>query len=146
MISGATRNRNTGVDDVGPMGRMEPAVMVVKVAVGQREPGVAADPSQAHDLGEQDRWVKFFKEGADLDLDDLPAWMNTPEMRQVMSTMTDFSEKDRAAAEQARAAGEQAHAMAEHACAAEAREREAKERALAEVEALRRQLGDQSGT
>lgn len=45
---------------------------------------------------EQERWVKFFKEGAALDPDHLPPWMNTPEMRQVMSTLNTFSEKDRA--------------------------------------------------
>nr|WP_274601187.1 Rpn family recombination-promoting nuclease/putative transposase [Halochromatium roseum] len=45
---------------------------------------------------EQERWLKFFKEGARLDSDALPVWMQTPEMRQAMSTLERFSEKDRA--------------------------------------------------
>ena len=45
---------------------------------------------------EQERWLKFFKEGASLDSDALPPWMQTPEMRQAMSTLKTFSEKDRA--------------------------------------------------
>jgi hypothetical protein len=45
---------------------------------------------------EQDRWVKFFKEGAKLDPDHLPPWMDTPEMRQAMSTLNTFSEKENA--------------------------------------------------
>ena len=143
---------------------------------------------------EQERWVKLFKDGAKLDPDHLPPWMDTPEMRQAMSTLNSFSEKEsayyayqarleyqrvqramqqdmeertqalektraeleqsRAAAEQARAAeeqaradeeqaraaAEQARAAAEQARAAETQERGAKERALAEVERLRRQL------
>ncbi|MEA1051722.1 Rpn family recombination-promoting nuclease/putative transposase [Lamprobacter modestohalophilus] len=45
---------------------------------------------------EQERWLKFFKEGATLDREALPLWMQTPEMRQAMSTLERFSEKDRA--------------------------------------------------
>jgi hypothetical protein len=45
---------------------------------------------------EQERWVKFFKEGAKLDPDHLPPWMDTPEMRQAMSTLNTFSEKENA--------------------------------------------------
>jgi predicted transposase/invertase (TIGR01784 family) len=45
---------------------------------------------------EQERWVKFFKEGGKLDPDHLPPWMNTPEMRQAMSTLNSFSEKENA--------------------------------------------------
>ncbi|MCF8003517.1 MAG: Rpn family recombination-promoting nuclease/putative transposase [Chromatiaceae bacterium] len=45
---------------------------------------------------EQERWLKFFKEGARLDSDALPVWMQTPEMRQAMNTLERFSEKDRA--------------------------------------------------
>jgi predicted transposase/invertase (TIGR01784 family) len=45
---------------------------------------------------EQERWLKFFKEGASLDSEALPPWMQTPEMRQAMSTLKTFSEKDRA--------------------------------------------------
>ncbi|MCK7575699.1 MAG: Rpn family recombination-promoting nuclease/putative transposase [Chromatiales bacterium] len=45
---------------------------------------------------EQDRWLKFFKDGEQLDPDALPTWMNTDEMRQAMSTLKAFSDKDRA--------------------------------------------------
>lgn len=45
---------------------------------------------------EQERWLKFFKEGDSLDSDALPLWMQTPEMKQAMSTLEHFSEKDRA--------------------------------------------------
>ncbi|MBK1619458.1 hypothetical protein CKO42_13620 [Lamprobacter modestohalophilus] len=45
---------------------------------------------------EQERWLKFFKEGATLDREALPPWMQTPEMRQAMSTLERFSDKDRA--------------------------------------------------
>ena len=45
---------------------------------------------------EEQRWLKFFKEGEHLDVDRLPAWMQTPEMRQAMNTLTAFSEKERA--------------------------------------------------
>ncbi|MBK5940797.1 Rpn family recombination-promoting nuclease/putative transposase [Halochromatium roseum] len=45
---------------------------------------------------EQERWLKFFKEGEDLDSEALPLWMQTPEMKQAMSTLEAFSEKDRA--------------------------------------------------
>ncbi|NCC23501.1 MAG: Rpn family recombination-promoting nuclease/putative transposase, partial [Alphaproteobacteria bacterium] len=45
---------------------------------------------------EQERWLKFFNEGETLDDEKLPEWMQTPVMRQAMSTLTAFSEKDRA--------------------------------------------------
>ncbi|MCF8003078.1 MAG: Rpn family recombination-promoting nuclease/putative transposase [Chromatiaceae bacterium] len=45
---------------------------------------------------EQERWLKFFKDGDKLDSDALPPWMQTPEMEQAMSTLEGFSEKDRA--------------------------------------------------
>ncbi len=45
---------------------------------------------------EEQRWLKFFKEGEHLDVDRLPVWMQTPEMRQAMNTLTAFSEKERA--------------------------------------------------
>ena len=95
---------------------------------------------------EQDRWVKFFKDGAKLDPDHLPPWMDTPEMRQAMSTLNSFSEKENAYyAYQARLeyqrvqramqqdveerdrALEQARAELEQSRAAEINEREAKE-------------------
>jgi len=44
---------------------------------------------------EQQRWLKFFKEGEALNDNALPDWMNIPEMKQAMSTLTAFSEKDR---------------------------------------------------
>ena len=39
---------------------------------------------------EQQRWLKFFKEGEQLDDAALPGWMQTDEMRQVMSTLKRF--------------------------------------------------------
>lgn len=45
---------------------------------------------------EQDRWLKFFKDGARLDADALPPWMQTNEMKQAMSTLKAFSDKERA--------------------------------------------------
>ncbi len=44
---------------------------------------------------EQQRWLKFFKEGENLNDEALPDWMSTQEMKQAMSTLTTFSEKDR---------------------------------------------------
>jgi hypothetical protein len=109
---------------------------------------------------EQDRWLKFFSEGERLDADRLPAWMQTEEMRQAMSTLKAFSEKERAYHQyQARqnylrqqksienhlnalrAEAEQARAAEEQARAAEERERAAKEAALAEIERLKALLG-----
>ena len=45
---------------------------------------------------EEQRWLKFFKDGERLDADHLPNWMQTDEMRQAMSTVKRFSEKERA--------------------------------------------------
>jgi predicted transposase/invertase (TIGR01784 family) len=45
---------------------------------------------------EEQRWLKFFKEGERLDADRLPEWMQTIEMRQAMSTLKAFSEKEHA--------------------------------------------------
>ena len=42
-----------------------------------------------------DRWVKFLREGKSLDDEDLPEYMQTKEMRQAMSTLRQFSEKER---------------------------------------------------
>ena len=39
------------------------------------------------------RWMRFFKEGSELDPDNLPDWMDTAEMRKVMDTMESFSEE-----------------------------------------------------
>jgi predicted transposase/invertase (TIGR01784 family) len=44
---------------------------------------------------EQERWIKFFKDGETLNDEALPDWMSTQEMKQAMSTLTTFSEKDR---------------------------------------------------
>ena len=44
---------------------------------------------------EQQRWLKFFKDGERLDEGQLPGWMNTDEMRQAMGTLQQFSEKER---------------------------------------------------
>ena len=45
---------------------------------------------------EQQRWLKFFTEAERLDDAALPEWMQTAEMRQAMSTLKEFSEKERA--------------------------------------------------
>jgi len=45
---------------------------------------------------EEERWLKFFKDGEHLDADRPPAWMQTAEMRQAMSTLKAFSEKEHA--------------------------------------------------
>jgi predicted transposase/invertase (TIGR01784 family) len=44
---------------------------------------------------EEQRWLKLFKDGEGLDDTALPDWMNTHEMRQAMSTLRQFSDKDR---------------------------------------------------
>ena len=43
---------------------------------------------------EDQRWLKFFKEGDTLDDNILPDWMITKEMQQAMSTLNRFSEKE----------------------------------------------------
>ena len=44
---------------------------------------------------EEQRWLKFFKDGEQLDETALPDWMNTDEMRQAMKTLKLFSDKER---------------------------------------------------
>jgi hypothetical protein len=44
---------------------------------------------------EQTRWLRFFKEGKQLNDLNLPDWMNTQEMKQAMNTRCQFSEKER---------------------------------------------------
>ncbi|MDP2100116.1 MAG: hypothetical protein Q8K10_16015, partial [Methylobacter sp.] len=44
---------------------------------------------------EEQRWLKFFKEGEQLNDSALPDWMSTQEMKQAMSTLSIFSEKER---------------------------------------------------
>jgi predicted transposase/invertase (TIGR01784 family) len=45
---------------------------------------------------EDQRWLKFFKDGEELDDTALPDWMSTSEMRQAMTILSVFSEKERA--------------------------------------------------
>jgi predicted transposase/invertase (TIGR01784 family) len=110
---------------------------------------------------EEERWLRFFVEGEHLDPTDLPVWMQTPEMQKVMSTVQDFSEKERAYhAYQARqnylrqqktiqrrldqlaAAAERAQAEIERERAEKEHERAEKEAALAELARLKARLGD----
>ena len=44
---------------------------------------------------EDQRWLQFFKVGEQLNDDSLPDWMITQEMKQAMSTLNTFSEKER---------------------------------------------------
>lgn len=115
---------------------------------------------------EQQRWLKFFKDGARLDGDALPEWMQTMEMRQAMSTLKHFSEQERAyhayqarvtylrdqrslqrhlaqlrnAVQQEQAALEQERAAKEQALAAKEQALAANDEALAEIERLKAQL------
>jgi predicted transposase/invertase (TIGR01784 family) len=109
---------------------------------------------------EQQRWLKFFQDGERLDETHLPDWMQTDEMRQAMSTLKAFSEKERAyhayqarqnylreqrsiqryletlkaEAERERAAKEQERAAKEQERAAKEQERAAKEQERAAKE------------
>jgi predicted transposase/invertase (TIGR01784 family) len=86
-----------------------------------------------------DRWLKFLLEGERLAPDRLPDWMQSPIMRQAMSTLSAFSEKERdyhryqsrqEALRVQRAIQrtlEEAHAKAEEANAKAEAERQAKE-------------------
>ncbi len=42
-----------------------------------------------------ERWLKFLKDGEQLDPEHLPEWMQHPIMRQAMSILSRFSEKER---------------------------------------------------
>jgi hypothetical protein len=105
---------------------------------------------------ELERWLKFFKEAERFDETALPDWMHTAEMRQAMSTLNAFSEKERAyhayqarqeflrqqraiqqELEEARAATEAALQEKEAERQAKEAERQQKEAALAEVERLK---------
>jgi len=44
---------------------------------------------------EDQRWLQFFKVGEQLNDESLPDWMTTQEMKQAMSTLNTFSEKER---------------------------------------------------
>ncbi|KJV08112.1 Rpn family recombination-promoting nuclease/putative transposase [Methylocucumis oryzae] len=48
-----------------------------------------------HIESEEQRWLKFFKTGEQLNDDALPDWMTTEEMKQAMNTLSRFSEKER---------------------------------------------------
>ena len=91
---------------------------------------------------EAQRWLKFLKEGERLDEANLPDWMQTDEMRQAMSTLKAFSEKERAYhAYQARQNFLRQQRSIQHALEAALREKEAerqaKEAALREKDAAR---------
>jgi DNA repair ATPase RecN len=45
-------------------------------------------------VNEEQRWLKLFKEGQMLDDVNLPDWMQTPEMRKVMTVLQQFSDKE----------------------------------------------------
>jgi len=45
-------------------------------------------------IDEKSRWLRFFKQGKSLDPGDLPAWMDTPEMREAMGVLRKFSEQE----------------------------------------------------
>ena len=46
-------------------------------------------------LTDKQRWLRFFSEGKNLDLDRPPAWMQTPEMQRVVAIMRGFTERDK---------------------------------------------------
>ncbi|WP_295434123.1 Rpn family recombination-promoting nuclease/putative transposase [uncultured Thiodictyon sp.] len=128
----------------------------------------AAGPGAAREVEtELERWLKFFTEGEGLDEQALPDWMQTEEMREAMSTLMTFSEKEReyhvyqarqnylrrqrsiqrrlGELDALQAATEQARAAAEHERAEKDAALEREAAALAEIERLRRLLGDQPG-
>ena len=43
---------------------------------------------------EEQRWLRFFKEGGHLNDQNLPDWMQTREMEKAMKTLMQFSEKE----------------------------------------------------
>lgn len=43
---------------------------------------------------DKSRWMNFFKLGRNLDPDNLPGWMETPEMREAMGILRKFSEQE----------------------------------------------------
>ena len=92
---------------------------------------------------EQQRWLKFFKEAETLNEAALPPWMQTPEMRQAMSTLKQFSEKELAYhAYQAR----QNYLRVQASYQADMDEKDEKAKAAnAELERLRRLLDQKPG-
>ena len=96
---------------------------------------------------EEQRWLKFFKDGEDLNADHLPDWMQTPEMRQAMTTLKAFSDKERAYhAYQARQDFLRQQRSIQRELdderTAQEAERQAKEAALTELERLKALLHD----
>ncbi len=115
----------------------------------------------AHISNELERWLAFFIEAPRLDDTQLPEWMHTKEMQQAMTTLKQFSDKERAYhayqarqnylrqqrsiqryMEALRTEAEQAQAQAEQERIAKEKERTAKEAALAELERLKAQRRD----
>ncbi|MEY2803781.1 MAG: hypothetical protein RL657_1117 [Pseudomonadota bacterium] len=47
-----------------------------------------------HVATEEQRWLKLFNDGQTLNDADLPEWMQTPEMRKVMTVLQQFSDKE----------------------------------------------------
>lgn len=96
---------------------------------------------------ERERWLKFFKEAERFDEATLPDWMHTAEMRQAMSTLNAFSEKERAYQARQEYLRQQRGIQREldEARAAKEAERQAKEAALAEVERLKALLKQKGG-
>ena len=91
---------------------------------------------------EEQRWLKFFIEGERLDDANLPDWMQTAEMRQAMSTLKGFSEKERAyhvyqARQNYLRQQRSIQRVLDEERAAREAERQAKEAALREIEAAR---------
>ena len=98
---------------------------------------------------EQQRWLNFFKTGEQLNDQGLPDWMTTNEMRQAMTTLRQFSEKERdyhayqARQNYLRQQGTILHELDEERKEKEA-ERLAKEQALAEIERLKALLEEKT--
>ena len=61
---------------------------------GRLSPNQLKKFAATHIESEEQRWLKFFTEGEQLNDDTLPEWMITQEMKQAMSTLSTFSEKD----------------------------------------------------
>jgi len=115
---------------------------------------------QTRQVGSEiERWIRFLREGAGLDPEHLPPWMNTGEMHKAMEVLVEFSEREKALdlyrrrqdyrrviagyeldLEEAKEAKAQALAAKEAERAAKEQGLAANEQALAEVEALRARL------
>jgi len=51
-------------------------------------------PADVNIEDDKGRWITFFKEGKNLDPDNPPGWMETPEMREAMGILRKFSEQE----------------------------------------------------